>query len=423
VPDYCAPEVRVRKDGSLHHVQDGPAEPGRPGPSLWDQVTSFDALHAAYRRARKEKRYQPDVLHFSANLESELIQLHHELRFRVYRTSRYRSFEVRDPKPRQILAPAFRDRVVHHALCAVIEPRCERRFIYDSYACRVGKGTHAAQRRLQAFLRRATSGGHRAWAVKADVSRYFPSIPHSLLRDRIHDVVGDPDIHWLIDEILASTALSEGAPARGLPIGALTSQLFANLYLDGVDHLVKEGWREPWYVRYMDDLVIVMRDQVQARARLADLQEAFHAIGLAMNPKSCLYPVAQGVPFVGFRIWPSHTRVLQGSLRRMRRRLRGMQGDYADGRLPFTHILTRIRSWLAHADHAQSAHVRARLLHDVIFHPRPSRAIRSAQAEPCVGDQTHAHVLPHAHRCEARRAGLCGRPCVAHTRLDGAALA
>lgn len=383
--DHCAPDIRVYPGGSTHYAQGNPVGPGCPGSSLWDQVTSFDALHAAYLRARRDKRYRLDVLHFSANLESELIQLHHELRLHVYRTSRYRAFQVHDPKPRQILAPAFRDRVVHHALCAVIEPLCERRFIFDSYACRVGKGTHAALRRLQGFLGAAARRGHQAWAAKADVSRYFPSIPHAPLRARLTRLIADPDVLWLIDEILASTALSDEPPAIGLPIGALTSQLFANLYLDAVDHVVKDAWREPWYLRYMDDLVVVTRDPWEAATRLRDLAAEFTRHGLVLNPKSCVYPVAHGVPFVGFRIWPTHTRLLQGTLRRMRRRLRAMREDVDAGRLPVSQMLRRVQSWLAHTDHAQSRCVRARVLHDVVFHPpaRPRRVApgRSAPQE------------------------------------------
>lgn len=374
---HCAPGILVVGDDgrSTHHAQGDPHPRGggRPGSSWWEKIIAFDALHAAYLRARRGKRYQADVLAFSANLETELVTLHNELRWRTYRTSPYRSFEVFDPKRRQILAPAFRDRVVHHALCAVVEPLCERRFIHDSYACRAGKGTHAAMRRLQTFLRRATSRGHQAWALKADVSRYFPSIPHGALLRRLWAIVPDSDAHWLFREILASTALSgPGEPPRGLPIGALTSQLFANVYLDQVDHAIKEDWGEPWYLRYMDDLVVVDRDRLHLRRAWRDLADTFAQHGLAMNPKTTIFAAHAGVPFVGYRVWADRVRVLQASLRRFRRHLRTFAHALRRGAMTWAEVLMRIRSWLAHAAHADSWRVRERLLGDMVFHFAPA---------------------------------------------------
>jgi retron-type reverse transcriptase len=352
----------------MHYAQGDPTT-GRPGSSLWDHVASFEALHAGYRRARLSKRYQPEVLRFSADLETELITLQNELRWRSYRTSPYRLFLVHDPKRRQIMAPAFRDRVVHHALCAELEPLCERRFIFDSYACRLGKGTHRAMRRLQHFAFAASRRGHRAWALKADVSRYFVSIPHAPLLDRLRRIVTDPDVQWLVQEILASAALSvdPGGGARGLPIGALTSQLFANVYLDRVDHAVKEDWREPWYVRYMDDLVIVSRDRAGLRRRWRALRDLLADIGLELNPKTAVYPVEGGVPFVGYRIWPERTRVLQSTLRGFRRRLRQMAAHVRRGALSWSDVLLSIRSWIAHAQHADSWRVREQILGDLVI--------------------------------------------------------
>jgi len=370
---HRAPVVLADPSRSLHHHRGDAAHPRRPG-SLWEHVWSFEALHAAYRRARRQKRYHAEVLHFSANLEGELLQLQNELIWKTYRPSPYRLFYVHNPKTRQIMAPAFRDRVVHHALCAVLEPLADRRFIFDSYACRIGKGTHAALRRLQAFLRRATAHGHHAWVLKADVSRYFPSVPHQPLLARWRRIIADADVLWLVWEILRSV----GAPNTmgemcGLPIGALTSQVSANVYLDPIDHAVKEVLREPWYLRYMDDMVIVGREKVALRACQRHLAELLASAGLLLNPKTAILSTAVGVPFVGYRIWATHARVLQPTLRRMRRRLRALREDAADGTCDLADVSRRVQSWVAHAAHAESWRVRTALLNDVVFH-RPSEA-------------------------------------------------
>ena len=201
-------------------------------------MLAFDNLLLAYRKARLGKRGKTAVAAFGLGLERELIDLQQELMNGEYRPGRYRLFQIYERKARQIAAAPFRDRVVHHALMNVIEPPLDRRFIYDCYACRRGKGTHVAVARYQHWSRRY------AYALKLDISRYFPSVDHDLLKAKLRRCIGDRRVLDLMDGIIDSSPLFEGerisyfpgddlltplARRRGIPIGNLTSQFFANL--------------------------------------------------------------------------------------------------------------------------------------------------------------------------------------------------
>lgn len=163
---------------------------------LWPQVISFENLLLAFRKARKGKRARADVAQFDLNLEKELLRLQAELKARTYRPGAYRLFTIYERKPRQIAAAPFRDRVVHHALLNAVEPLLDARFIFDSYACRPGKGVHRAVRRYQTWAKRY------AYALKLDVARYFPNIDHAILKGQLRRHLKDPDVLWLFDVIL-----------------------------------------------------------------------------------------------------------------------------------------------------------------------------------------------------------------------------
>lgn len=327
-------------------------------PYLFAQITDFGNLHAAYLKARRGKRYSADALRFGANLEEELLALQNDLRQGTYRTGHYNVFMVREPKARQIAALPFRDRVAQHALCRVIEPIWEARFIRDSYACRVGKGTHAGANRLTQFLQRA----ERRWpglvyVLKMDVRSYFPSINHAVLLGLLRRHIACEPTLALVTEIVGSWPVGGGE--AGLPIGNLTSQLFANVYLHELDVFVKQQLRVEMYARYMDDAVIVGGD----RAWLHDISSQIGTflaarLALQLNAKTQVFPAAQGVSFLGYRVWATHRLLGRGSVRRMRRRLRaGRRRGVAPAE-----INASLQSWLGHARHANTYRLRRRLL-------------------------------------------------------------
>ena len=229
--------------------------------NLYERLCSFENLYLAAGRARRGKRHRPDVAAFHCELEGELVSLQEELRRQTYRPGPYRAFRIRDPKPRLISAASYRDRVVHHALCQVIEPIFDKSFSFDSYANRLGKGTHKALDRSSQFARRYP------YVLKCDLEKYFPSIDHELLKARLARKLKCRDTLQLIGSIIdhsnpqeelirhfpGDTLFTPLERRRGIPIGNLTSQFFANVYLNGFDHFVQQDLKIPAYVRFADD--------------------------------------------------------------------------------------------------------------------------------------------------------------------------
>jgi RNA-directed DNA polymerase len=340
---------------------------------LYDQVTSFENLWLAERKAAKGKRGQPAVAAFEFNLEDELLRLQDELAAQTYRPGAYHSFYIRDPKHRLISAAPFRDRVTHHALCNVIEPIFERTFIGDSYANQVGKGTHRALDRGQAFARRYR------YVLQCDVEQFFPSVDLALLRSILARKIADPDVLWLADRIMDGGAgvlaneyqmiyfsgddLFAVNRPRGLPIGNLTSQFWANVYLNELDQFVKRQLHCPAYVRYVDDFLLFADDKHQLwtwksviRERLAGLRLTLHA------RESTVYPVATGIPFLGFRVYPDHRRLKRRNGVAFARRLRAWRAEVTKGKLRVADLSPRVQGWVAHAAHGDTWRLRRALL-------------------------------------------------------------
>lgn len=332
--------------------------------NLFPLVYDFESLHTAYLRARKGKREHKEVLLFSQNLETNLIELQNELIWGTYKTGEYRKFFVYEPKQRLVAALPFRDRVVQHSLVAAIEPIWERRFIHDSYACRVGKGTHAGADRAQNFLRAVQRRYGRVFVLKADISKYFPSIDHAIMKRLLAKRIACTRTLHLLFGIIDSW---EDAPGRGLPIGNLTSQLMANIYLHELDEFVKYQLRERHYARYMDDFVIIHHNKAHLH-RQRCIIEAFLSdhLRLETNRKTQVFPIGvrrgRALDFLGYRIWPTHRRLRVGSVRRMRAKLRVFVAAMQRGRLEADRARATIRSWVAHTLHADAYRIRRKLL-------------------------------------------------------------
>ena len=326
---------------------------------LLEQVISFDALHAAYLRARKGKRRSRPCRTFERDLEGNLIQLQNELIWGEYRTGPYRYFEVLEPKRRRVAALSdFRDRVVQHALHAVIEPIYEARFIHDSYACRPGKGTHAGALRAQAMMRECLRRHGTLYALKADISKYFASIDHGILKTLLSRKIADARIIALLCDIIDSYH-EEGCPGKGLPIGNLTSQLFANVYLDQLDQFVKCRRRETFYLRYMDDFVVLHPEKIHLHALRLDVERWLgENLALSTNHKTGVFPVAarrgRGLDFLGYHLWPHKRRLRKASLKRFSKRVRRLRRLYAAGLIDHPSIKQQLASWLAHAKHGEA---------------------------------------------------------------------
>jgi retron-type reverse transcriptase len=343
---------------------------------LYRRITSFASLHAAALKAQRGKRRRPAVLAFHERLEANLFQLQQELEAFAYAPGPYRRFVIRDPKRRLISAAPYRDRVVHHALCAAIAPPLEKGFIATSYANRQGFGSHKALRRFV-----AECGKHR-WLLSADIQLYFPSIDLTILRTQLAERIPCPGTLWLLDRILANGASHgpalDGFPGdtlltplerpRGLPIGNLTSQFLANLHLDAIDHRLGALPGINAHLRYVDDVVLFAHSPAPLRAARLVLEAELAALRLRLHPiKSQIHQTRHGACFVGFLVRPGRVRVRNHNLLKGKRRLRLHCRGVASGVIALAAARDSLRSWNAHLAHGHTWRLRRRLFAGVAF--------------------------------------------------------
>ena len=338
---------------------------------LFERIASLENLMAAAHAALRGKRTRLPGAAFLADFEKEVFALHEELWAGTYQHGGYTYFTIHEPKERLVAAAPFRDRVVHHAIVRVIEPIFEKRFIEDSFACRRDKGTHAAMRRAAGFARRFP------YALKCDVRRYFPSIDHEVLVGLLKRVITDGRLMGLIGSILDTHAdgeRREWAPGgdlldvrackRGLPIGNLTSQFFANVYLNPLDHFVKHELRVKGYVRYMDDFLLFGKDRAKLKAHGRGIKDKLAELRLTMHPdKYRLVPTTCGVDFAGYVVFADgRVRVRSSSVRRFDRRYKMLLWEVRRRRMRAAKITQSVGAWVAHASHAQSYGLRRSVL-------------------------------------------------------------
>lgn len=347
--------------------------------NFYPQIYAFANLYAAYVAARRAKRGRIEVVRFADRVEEQLFRLQIALQTQTYQPGAYRNFYIHEPKRRKISAAPFRDRVVHHALVKVIEPIYEPKFIYDSYACRVGKGTHRALDRCTEWV------GQYRYVLQCDIAKFFPTIDHAILLKILGRTIADPQVYWLCEQIIKSGAgildaereifwfpgddLFEPLRPQGLPIGNLTSQFWANVYLNELDQFAKRVLKCHAYVRYADDFLLFSDDKATLHLWHDELRAfAAERLRLHLHDHKCqVYPTRTGVPFLGFRHYGTHRRLKREAVVRFRRRMREMQGLYTEGRISREKIGERIQSWCAHAAHGNTYRVRNQVLRQAIF--------------------------------------------------------
>ena len=359
---------------------------------IFKTITSFESLYTAYRKARLGKQSKPFICEFDFYLENQLFKLKYELENGFYQPSSYTYFKVHEPKLRQIAAPAFRDRVVHQSLVAAIEPIFDRQFIFDSYACRKNKGTHLGAKRVKNFLMSARTkyGKHRSiYALQADIKQYFQSIDWKILLKLIKRTIACPQTFNLIQKIITSYQKPTLSTAQlelfnpnhhhqiskkrvGLPIGNLTSQLFANVYLNQLDHFVKDTLREKYYARYMDDFLIIHPDKKHLKKILGEIEDfLYHKLKLKLHPKKMVIKHASknGIPFVGYLIFYDHVKIRGNTLRRMQKNYTNKIKAYLNDKIILEKLIETESALHGHFNHANTyglekhlAQVKERLL-------------------------------------------------------------
>ncbi len=306
---------------------------------------------AAWREFKRGKRRKLDVQQFERNLEDNLFQLRHELVQQRYINSSYVSFYVNDPKLRHIHKACVRDRVVHQALYRVLSPVFDQGFIYDSYSCRLGKGNHTAVERLELFLRRFNYNlGPPVYALKCDVRKFFDSIDQKILFNLLQKRMADEKTIWLVKGIIESFS---SRPDKGLPLGNVTSQLFANVYLNELDQFVKHELRVKYYLRYCDDFIIVSNSLEYLKALLPHLKGFLtRHLKLELHSKKIICrKYEQGIDFLGYVCLP-HYRVLRTKTkRRIFSKLQQKQSEVQQGLISSASLNQSVRSYLGVVKH------------------------------------------------------------------------
>ena len=346
--------------------------------NIYPKIYDFENLYCAYLEARKCKRYRQEVMIFTANLEENLIEIQNELIWRTYHVGRYHEFYVHDPKRRLIMALPFRDRVVQWAIYRQLNPILDRRYLSTSYGCRIGGGVHRAILKLKEYLRQQSGT---AYVLKMDVSKYFYRIDHDVLMGILERIVKDHGLLWLLHEIIYSDHdfgiatddydfTGERLSGVGMPIGNLSSQMFANLYLNEADQYAKHILKCKCYIRYMDDIIVVSNDRAQLRevwlAMDDFMRERLH---LQLNAKTCIRSEAQGVDFCGYRIWRDHTRLRKKSALKMKHRLRWLRKAYSKGEPGVTvqSVRDTLMSYLGMLQHCDGYRLRESILEDLVL--------------------------------------------------------
>lgn len=322
---------------------------------------------------------------FETDLERNLLRLKKELETLTYEPRPMKTFVIKDPKTRVITAPHFRDRIVHHALCNIIEPIFDKTFIHDSYASRKWKGTHAALRRFDKFKREASSNGRlvknakdsnmvTGFVLKADIKHYFASVDHTILLQIIERKIRDRKTLQLIKKIISGYS---NKPGKGMPIGSLTSQLFANAYLNGLDRFVKHTLKAKRYIRYMDDFLILHRSREKLLEWKNEINNFLRITKLELHPeKSRIFPLHTGVSFLGYRIFYHHKLLKKSSLRVIENRIQGFKEMYDRNDIPYGKIIQSLDSWMAYARYANTYNLRKKIFSSFSSPFKPSCADR-----------------------------------------------
>lgn len=339
--------------------------------NLFSEISSFASLRRASKKAVKGKRGKRGGAAYLFALEHEILRLQRDLETKTYQSGRYVEIELKRPKRRLVSAAPMRDRVVQHALIDIVGPIFEKGFIDNSFANRVGKGSHRAITAYERFRSR------HAYVLRCDIFRYFPAIDHEILKTDFRRRIACHDTLWLMDTIIDGSNAQEPVNRyfpgddlltpmtrrRGLPIGNLMSQFSANLYLEPLDHFVTEVL-QAGYVRYVDDFAVFHDDLYELQQIKTRIQTFLNARRLKLHPrKTVIVPTNEPAEFLGFILYPDGKRALtEDNVRAFKGRLKGMLAAVKAGTLSVEKARERIAAWEAHASHAHSYAARRAIL-------------------------------------------------------------
>lgn len=319
---------------------------------LLESILDPENLRLAFWKARKGRNYSSQVQAFREDLEDNLVDLREQIASGLVEVGQYRYFKVYDPKEREICASAFSEQVLHHALMNVCHDYFDRAQIFHSYACRKGKGTYAAIAAAKVFTRKYP------WYLKLDVRKFFSSIHHAVLKAQLEQLFGEWGLLEIFGKIIDSY---ESSAETGMPIGNLTSQYFANHYLSGLDHFIKEQLHIKAYVRYMDDMVLWHEDKTALKMALTAIEEYVqNKLQCRLKP-AILNQTKYGLTFLGYRIFPYQFKLSQRSKQRFIRKIGELEKHYHNGNWSEATCQRRILPLLAFTQHADAKKFRERV--------------------------------------------------------------
>ena len=343
--------------------------------NVYEQLCSCDNLELAYKKARRGKAKKLAVEEFDKNFYVNLRQLQYELEKQIYEPLPLKRFIVRDPKTRTIHASAFRDRIVHHALINMLEPIFDKKFIHDSYASRKNKGTHPAVQRFELFMRRVSKNGRcikkkysnnsiQGYIFKADIKHYFDTVSHAVLVGIIRRKIKDPSIIALIKKILDN--FESPKPGRGMPLGNFTSQFFANVYLNELDYFVKHILKATYYIRYVDDFVILHHRKKLLENYKDRIVRYLTYLKLEIHPdKSQIIPLCKGITFLGYRIFYHYKLLRKRNIRSFQRKYKHQLELYKEGFLSQAQLIEQLQGWFGYAQWANTYKMRQDILRTI----------------------------------------------------------
>ncbi|MBI2066327.1 hypothetical protein HYT60_02395 [Candidatus Woesebacteria bacterium] len=314
----------------------------------YDDIISIENLFQAWEEFKKGKRSKKDVQIFERNLETNLFELHSKLKNKTYKHGSYKSFFVQDPKRRHIHKASVEDRVVHHLLYKFLYELFDPTFVYDSYSCRLGKGTHKGVERLKTFSRKVSENYRRTcFCLKCDIKKFFASVDRKILKSLLNKRIKNENIFWLLEEVIDSFS-SEAEATKGIPLGNLTSQIFANIYLNELDQFVKHKLKIRYYIRYADDFVILSSSERCLNQYISSLEKFLaRELILELHPeKITVRKLDWGIDFLGYIILPYYVLPRTKTKRRIFKKLKEKAGSEVVGQ--------SLQSYLGYLKHANS---------------------------------------------------------------------
>lgn len=378
--------------------------------NVFDKIFSLDNLYAALEDAVQGRRYKREALVYTLDSWALLQELREEVLSGTYHIDRYYIFYIYEPKKRMIMSISFKHRIVQWAIYRIINPMLVSGYIEDSYGCIPGRGSLSAMQRLRYWIEQASRKDEQWFYLKLDISKYFYRVSHRILKKILAEKIKDARLLEVLYSVIDCKHTPFGLPLGaspgdvpledrlydvGMPIGNLLSQVFANVYLDVLDQFCKRVLKIHFYIRYMDDVIVLCNDKIQLR-EWKDQIEVFlmNELELHLNSKTCIRPISQGIEFVGYRIWPDRVIVRKSTSLRIKRALRGLAVKYSKYEVTMQDVTSALRSYLGMLERCDSEALVKKILDNLVLTHEQKESEERYEQSGNYGIAEHAYREP-----------------------------